>query len=36
MFAPTLSRVNAERMTDALGAFAAHADPSSFKFGVEE
>jgi len=34
LFAPTLSRVNAERMTDALGAFAAHADPDGPKILV--
>lgn len=34
LFAPTVSRVNAERMTDALGAFAAHADPGRKKILV--
>lgn len=34
LFAPTLSRVNVERMADALGAFAAHADPDGRKLLV--
>ena len=34
LFAPTLSRVNVERMADALGAFAAHADPDGTKLLV--
>lgn len=34
LFAPTLSRVNVTRMTDALGAFARHADPDGRKILV--
>jgi DDE superfamily endonuclease len=34
LFAPTLSRVNVTRMTDALGAFARHADPDGGKILV--